>query len=111
MEQESAKMLDSMRPVMQKENISRKGSKDLSQRAVSWDTEVKASSGRPLQSSLIKPSRSICRKQRYSNSSSLTAKRGENWLVGVGISTANEAASGKPLFCTLLHVHTSSSQS
>lgn len=44
-EQESAKFLDSKRPLMQRANISRKGPKDHSQRTVIWDREVKASLG------------------------------------------------------------------
>lgn len=44
-EQESAKILDSKRPLMLRANISRKGPKDHAQRTVSWDREVKASSG------------------------------------------------------------------
>lgn len=61
---------------MLKENISRKGFKDLSRRAMSRDREVKASSGGPLEAVLIEPSHSTHRKKCYSNSPRLTGKPG-----------------------------------
>lgn len=71
---------------MLKENISRKGFKDLSRRAMSQDREVKASSGGPLEAVSIEPSHSTRGKKCYSNFPKLTGKPGGNWLVGVGVS-------------------------
>lgn len=96
---------------MLKENISRKGFKDLSRRAMSRDREVKASSGGPLEAVLI----ATLPTERNVTPILLGLLENLEELAswGGGLSTAkpyHEAASGERQFCTLLHVHSSFSQ-